>query len=135
RLLQDCFRAGVQELRRAGESEFRRAAGRMQSNSAASGSEWRHRHDHASESRSRGGVLPEVGLMFVRLVYQSFFRQRRRKLLAGAAIMLGVGVATAMIAVATDVGDKMNRELRSYGANIIVYPQDDTLDEIGRAHV
>ena len=66
--------------------------------------------------------------MFVRLVYQSFFRQRRRKLLAGAAIMLGVGVATAMIAVATDVGDKMNRELRSYGANIIVYPQDDTLD-------
>src|SRR5438067_9144257 len=100
----------------------------MQSNSAASGSEWRHRHDHASESRSRGGVLPEVGLMFVRLVYQSFFRQRRRKLLAGAAIMLGVGVATAMIAVATDVGNKMNRELRSYGANIIVYSQDDTLE-------
>ena len=66
--------------------------------------------------------------MFARLVYQSFFRQRRRKLLAGAAIMLGVGVATAMIAVATDVGDKMNRELRGYGANLIVYPQDDTLD-------
>ena len=66
--------------------------------------------------------------MFARLVYQSFFRQRRRKLLAGVAIVLGVGVATAMIAVATDVGDKMNRELRGYGANIIIYPQDDTLD-------
>ena len=66
--------------------------------------------------------------MFARLVYQSFFRQRRRKLLAGVAIVLGVGVATAMIAVATDIGDKMNRELRTYGANIIVYPQDDTLD-------
>jgi putative ABC transport system permease protein len=70
--------------------------------------------------------------MFARLLYQSFLRQRRRKLLAGLAVALGVGVATAMIAVATDIGDKMSRELRSYGANIVVYPQDDTLDvEVG----
>lgn len=66
--------------------------------------------------------------MFVRLVYESFRRQKRSKLLAGAAIALGVTVATAMIAVATDVGDKINRELRSYGANLVVTPQDDTLD-------
>src|ERR1700761_9343895 len=70
--------------------------------------------------------------MFVRLVYESFRRQKRRKLLAGAAITLGVTVATAMIAVATDIGDKINRELRSIGANILVTPQEDTLDvEIG----
>lgn len=66
--------------------------------------------------------------MFVRLVYESFRRQKRRKLLAGVAITLGVGVATAMIAVATDIGDKINRELRSYGANLVVTPQEDTLD-------
>ncbi len=66
--------------------------------------------------------------MFVRLVYESFRRQKRRKLLAGVAITLGVGVATAMIAVATDIGDKMSRELRSFGANLIVTPQEDTLD-------
>src|SRR5450755_1276192 len=66
--------------------------------------------------------------MFVRLVYESFRRQKRRKLLAGIAITLGVTVATAMIGVATDVGDKINRELRSYGANLIVTPQEDTLD-------
>ena len=59
-------------------------------------------------------------------------RQTRRKLLAGVAITLGVAVATAMIAVATDIGDKINRELRSYGANLLVTPQEDTLDvEIG----
>jgi putative ABC transport system permease protein len=70
--------------------------------------------------------------MFVRLVYESFRRQKRRKLLAGAAIALGVTVATAMIAVATDVGDKINRELRQIGANIVVSPQEDSLDvEIG----
>jgi putative ABC transport system permease protein len=66
--------------------------------------------------------------MFLRLIYESFRRQKRRKLLAGVAIMLGVGVATAMIAVATDIGDKMSRELRTYGANLIVTPQEDTLD-------
>jgi len=66
--------------------------------------------------------------MFVRLVYESFRRQKRRKLLAGIAITLGVGVATAMIAVATDIGDKINRELRAYGANLLVTPQEDTLD-------
>jgi putative ABC transport system permease protein len=70
--------------------------------------------------------------MFARLLYESFRRQRRRKLLAAIAITLGVSVATAMIAVATDIGDKINRELRSYGANIVVTPDEDTLDvEIG----
>ena len=66
--------------------------------------------------------------MFGRLVYESFRRQKRRKILAGVAITLGVGVATAMIAVATDIGDKISRELRNYGANLIVTPQEDTLD-------
>lgn len=66
--------------------------------------------------------------MFVRLVYESFRRQKRRKLLAGVAITLGVGIATAMIAVATDIGDKINRELRTYGANLVVSPQEDTLN-------
>jgi putative ABC transport system permease protein len=70
--------------------------------------------------------------MLARLVYESLWRQRRRKLLAGAAITLGVTVATAMIAVATDIGDKINRELRTIGANLLVTPQEDTLDlEIG----
>jgi putative ABC transport system permease protein len=70
--------------------------------------------------------------MFARLLYESFRRQKRRKLLAGIAITLGVAVATAMIAVATDIGDKINRELRAYGANLLVTPQEDTLDvEIG----
>jgi putative ABC transport system permease protein len=70
--------------------------------------------------------------MFLRLVYESFRRQKRRKILAATAITLGVTVATAMIAVATDIGDKINRELRTIGANLVVTPQEDSLDvEIG----
>jgi len=70
--------------------------------------------------------------VFGRLLFESFRRQQRRKLLAGVAIALGVSVATAIIAVATDIGDKINRELRGYGANLVITPQADTLDvEIG----
>jgi putative ABC transport system permease protein len=70
--------------------------------------------------------------MFPRIVYQSFRRQARRKSLAAIAIAMGVAVATAMIAVATDIGDKINRELRTYGANLVITPQEDTLDvEVG----
>jgi len=32
-----------------------------------------------------------------------------------------------MITIATDVGDKINRELRSFGANIVVYPEESAL--------
>jgi putative ABC transport system permease protein len=66
--------------------------------------------------------------VFLRLLYQSFRRQQRRKLVAAIAVTLGVAVTTAMIAIAVDVGDKINRELRSYGANIVVYPADAALD-------
>jgi len=42
-------------------------------------------------------------------------------------VSLGIAVATAMIAIATDVGDKISRELRAYGANLVVYPDTKTL--------
>ena len=66
--------------------------------------------------------------MFLTLLYQSFHRQRRRKLLAGVAILLGTAMATALIAVGIDIGDKINRELASYGANILLTPQDAVMD-------
>ncbi len=66
--------------------------------------------------------------MFLHLVFESFRRQQRRKLLAATAVALGMAVVTAMVAIGTDVGNKMNRELKAFGANIIVYPEQDTLD-------
>lgn len=66
--------------------------------------------------------------MLSRLVMESFVRQRRRKLLACIAILLGATAVTAMLTIGTSVGDKMNRELAAYGANIVVYPAADTLD-------
>lgn len=74
--------------------------------------------------------------MFVRLVYESFRRQPRRKLLVAVAVTLGAAVATAMIAIATDIGDKVSRELRSLGANLVVTPEEDSLDvQIGSVNL
>ncbi len=66
--------------------------------------------------------------MFARLLFESFRRQQRRKAFALLAIALGMTITTAMIAVATDTGDKMNRELRSTGANLLLTPAADSLD-------
>src|SRR5947209_104947 len=70
--------------------------------------------------------------MFARLLFESFRRQTRRKLFALLAIALGMSISTAMIAVATDVGDKMNAELRAQSGNLVLTPVDNSLDvEIG----
>ena len=70
--------------------------------------------------------------MFLRLVADSFGRRPRHKLLTGAALALGMGVATAALSVALDVGDRLAREFRSLGANLVVTPKADSLPlEIG----
>ena len=70
--------------------------------------------------------------MFLRLVADSFGRRPRHKLLIGAALALGMAVATAALSVSLDVGDRLAKEFRSLGANLLVTPQADTLPlEIG----
>lgn len=70
--------------------------------------------------------------MFLRLVADSFGRRPRHKLLTGAALALGMGVATAALSVALDVGDRLAKEFRSLGANLVVTPKADSLPlEIG----
>jgi len=70
--------------------------------------------------------------MFIRLVADSFSRRPRHKLLTGAALALGMAVATAALSVSLGVGDRLAREFRSLGANLLVTPQADSLPlEIG----
>jgi len=65
--------------------------------------------------------------VFLRLITDSFARQPRRKLLTTAALALGTAIATATLTVALDVGDRLAREFRSLGANLLVTPEADTL--------
>lgn len=53
-------------------------------------------------------------------------------MLVTIAVTLGTAVCTAMIGIATGIGDKISHELRAYGANLVVTPEEDSLDvEIG----
>lgn len=70
--------------------------------------------------------------MFLRIITESFTRTPRRKFLTGAALALGMAVATATLTVALNVGDRLAAEFRSLGANLLVTPKADTLPlEVG----
>ncbi len=66
-------------------------------------------------------------IMLSRIVGRSITRRRRRKLLGVAAVALGICATTAVATLSLDVGDKVARELRSFGANISVTPAADSL--------
>jgi len=51
-------------------------------------------------------------------------RQTSKMLMIGFTIALGASLATAMLAVMFDVSDKVNQELKTYGANITVVPKE-----------
>lgn len=65
--------------------------------------------------------------MFARILGQSFARQRARQSLAAAAVIAGMTVVSALLALRVGVGDELHRELEAYGANIRVSPAADSL--------
>lgn len=61
--------------------------------------------------------------MFWQMLKGALIRQRRRMLMVALTVALGTSLSTAMLDVMLDVGDKVNRELKAYGANITVTPR------------
>ncbi|MBQ8078435.1 MAG: ABC transporter permease, partial [Oscillospiraceae bacterium] len=61
--------------------------------------------------------------MFWRMIRGAFTLQRGKMLMIALTIALGASLATAMLNVMLDVGDKVTRELKTYGANITVVPK------------
>lgn len=60
--------------------------------------------------------------MLLRMLFQSWKNGLRRKFLAIFTIFLAAGLISALLAVSIDIGDKMAKELKSYGANILIEP-------------
>jgi putative ABC transport system permease protein len=65
--------------------------------------------------------------MFWRMVRGALFRQKGKMLMVAFTVALGASLATAMLNVMLDVGDKVNQELKTYGANINVLPRGASL--------
>lgn len=65
--------------------------------------------------------------MFWTMVKGALIRQRGRFFLIALTVALGVSLAAAMLNVMFDVGDKVNQELKAFGANITVAPKNTSL--------
>lgn len=61
------------------------------------------------------------------MIAKAFARQWKKMLMIAFTIALGASLATAMLSVMMDVGDKINQELKAYGANIKVVPKDTSV--------
>jgi putative ABC transport system permease protein len=61
------------------------------------------------------------------MVRGALFRQKGKMLMVAFTVALGASLATAMLNVMLDVGDKVNQELKTYGANINVLPRGASL--------
>ena len=65
--------------------------------------------------------------MLFRMIRGVLFHQKGKMLLIAVTIALGASLATGMLNVVMDVEDKVNKELKNYGANITVKPKDASL--------
>lgn len=61
--------------------------------------------------------------MFCRMLLSVLVRQKKKLFLIALTVALGVSLATAMLNVMFDVGDKVNQELKAYGANLNIVPR------------
>ncbi|WP_036729495.1 ABC transporter permease [Peptoniphilus mikwangii] len=65
--------------------------------------------------------------MFWRMIRGALFRQKGKMLMIAFTIALGASLSTSMLNTMLGVGDKVNRELKAYGANINVLPKEASL--------
>ncbi|MBQ9196677.1 MAG: ABC transporter permease [Clostridia bacterium] len=65
--------------------------------------------------------------MLFRMIRGVLFHQKSKMLLIAFTIALGASLATGMLNVMLGVEEKVNKELKNYGANIVVKPKDSSL--------
>ena len=63
--------------------------------------------------------------MFWRMVTSSILRRRSRVLIAVLAVAIGATTLSGLVTIAVDVPAQMAREIRSYGANLVLTPSGE----------
>ncbi len=73
--------------------------------------------------------------LFIRLITKSLRVRRERLLISVIAVMLGAAMVTSLLTISLDIREKMGRELRSYGANIVVLPgEGEYINQFNATH-
>jgi len=61
--------------------------------------------------------------MLMEIIKQSFLNQKKAMLLIVISVAIGTAVATSLLGLSMDISNRVTRELRSFGANILVKPR------------
>ena len=69
--------------------------------------------------------------MLLKILRETLVRRKRRVAVAVLSILVGSSLAAALLTLSSDVADKMSRELKAYGANILVTPSPASAGEAG----
>ncbi len=73
--------------------------------------------------------------LFTRLVIKSLWVRRERLLISIIAVMLGAAMVTSLLTVSLDIRERMGKELRGYGANIVVLPgEGEYINQFNATH-
>jgi putative ABC transport system permease protein len=61
--------------------------------------------------------------MLFSIIKQSFINQKKAMAVMIVSVAVGTAIAASLLSLSLDVSEKVSRELRSYGANIVVQPK------------
>ena len=61
--------------------------------------------------------------MLLTILQRSFINQKKAMAVMIVAVAVGTAIAASLLALAFDISSKVSKELRSFGANIIVQPK------------
>jgi len=65
--------------------------------------------------------------MFRRIILSSLRHQRARLSIAALAMALGSALVSGLLNLSGDIGGQVGRELRAYGANIVIRPREQSI--------
>lgn len=78
-------------------------------------------------------ILNKVNGMIFRIIKGSFRNRYRSLALILISVVMGASIASSFLVVAQEISNKIARELRSYGANIVVEPNEGTASVAGES--
>lgn len=65
--------------------------------------------------------------MFIRMIFGAIMRQKTKFFLIFITIFLATALTQTMLMMFFDVSNKVNQELKTYGANITLQPKESSL--------
>lgn len=73
--------------------------------------------------------------LFTRLVTRSLRVRKERLFVSAIAVMLGAAMVTSLLSISLDIREKMGKELRGYGANLVVLPgEGEYINQFNATH-